>query len=229
MRIKAVSMLPEFCNRASRTVLAMILAASFTGCTVFPESSSASLYAIDLPISTGLYQCPVKFTLREVQLPGYLDRSEIVLIRSDTQIDVSAQHLWAAPISKEMTRVAAQGIAERLIGSQSYPYPVRLQERPEWVFTITVSRLSSQANSLSVDFKLKGQRLEKSIVASQPSEQTIQLSSSVSVSFGVAEPGGGSIASRAKASAKGLQSALEQAVTELSKGLAQELCLTNAR
>ena len=139
----------------SRTLKRLMLGAvlvAVQACTVFPDSPAARLYALDLPPAESIGACPIRFAVRDVRLPGYLDRPELVLGRDGSRTEVSAQHLWAAPLASESTRLLGQGIQERLQGSQLMPYPIRLAERPEWIVIPVLSRFQLSAGKLGLEF-----------------------------------------------------------------------------
>ncbi len=131
------------------TILCLVMA---QGCTIFPDSPAAKLYALELPAAERVGKCPIKFAVREVKLPGYLDRPEIVLRLDGSRTDISAQHLWAAPLAAETTRLIGRGIQESLEGSQLMPYPIRLSERPDWIVIPALNRYQILEGKLGLEF-----------------------------------------------------------------------------
>jgi uncharacterized lipoprotein YmbA len=146
----------------------LLFAALSAGCTVFPDSPAAKLYSLDLPPMSVLKTCPVKFAVREVTLPGYLNRPEVVLGGDSYQVRASALHLWAAPLGVELTRLTAQGLQEILGGSQAMPYPVRQFERPDWVLSIDLKRINLGSNTASMEISARGYRMSSSSKESSP-------------------------------------------------------------
>lgn len=55
--------------------------------------------------------------LRRVELPGYLDRSEIVRAGPGTRLEVLRGIRWGEPLGGMVTRVLAEDLAQRLPGS----------------------------------------------------------------------------------------------------------------
>ncbi len=155
----------------SKFSLILQLTASTLGlqaCTVFPDSPPAMLYALEVPAATSSTACALKFSLREVRLPGYMDRAEVVLSNQDNLVKVSAQQLWAAPLSKEMARLFAVGLSERLSGSRLLPYPLRQLEQPDHLLSLELVSFSSANDRVSVQYTLAAHELNQSSTAKLP-------------------------------------------------------------
>jgi uncharacterized lipoprotein YmbA len=143
-------------NLVFRPTLISILLFTFSlsACTVFPESAPAKIYTLELPTAKTKTKCAVRFALREVAIPGYLDRAELVLGRNSGALEVSSQHLWAAPLGREMTRLIGQGITERLQGSRQLPFPLRQLELPDALLQVTLTRFVTDNQILKLSFTL---------------------------------------------------------------------------
>lgn len=131
-------------------------------CTVFPESPPATLYALEVPQGATSTACALNFALRDVRLPGYMDRAEIVLSNEDNLVKVSAQQLWAAPLSKEMGRLFANGLSQRLSGSRLLPYPLRQLEQPDMLLSLELVSFSSANKQVNVQYTLAAHELNQS-------------------------------------------------------------------
>jgi uncharacterized lipoprotein YmbA len=139
-----------------------LLALTILGsCTVFPDSPPARLYALELPAFSPVVNCPSSFALREVKIPGYLDRAEVVLSNESYKVSSSAQHLWASPLPKELTRLTARALQELLGGSVALPYPVRQYEKPEWIISMEVSRVHLGKDSFRMEITTTGHQVLK--------------------------------------------------------------------
>jgi uncharacterized lipoprotein YmbA len=125
-----------------------------SSCTVFPDSPAAKLYALDLPRGLKVGDCSLRFSLRDVQIPGYLDRPEVLLNVVGSRIDVSPLHLWAAPLTKEATRLTGLGLQERMGKSAMMPYPVRQFEKPDWLLTVVIQRFVISADGSEMEAQL---------------------------------------------------------------------------
>ena len=58
-----------------------------------------------------------------VDLPGYLDRSQIVSRETPHRLEVQEFHQWAEPMESNMVRVLAENIAYQLPGKRVIQYP----------------------------------------------------------------------------------------------------------
>jgi uncharacterized lipoprotein YmbA len=194
-------------------------------CTVFPEALPAKLYALDVPTLQPTVNCPISFSLREVKVPGYLDRSELVLSQEGYKIRTSAQHLWAAPLSTELTRLTAKGLQELLGMSVVRPYPIRQLEKPDWIMSIEISRLVNAKGLFQMEITTSGQRFSKTetfgIGSSQGSLGKILTTSSMQIS---SEATGNSAAEQV---AEAISELLAQNLKKISIELGNTICRTS--
>jgi uncharacterized lipoprotein YmbA len=208
---------------SARRIAAFALVGAFAlllhSCTIFPETAPARLYAIELPASPVLAWCPIRFAVREIRVPGYLDRAEVLLAKTNSRIEISALHLWAAPTTKELSRLINQGLKERLGGSQSMPYPVRLSEKPEWMFSLEIDRLDLEDNELRLDISFAA------IAQNSPSEAS-RASYRANFSSKVQLPSDATTASaQASRFANGLGQAIDRALKDLTLISSSKICL----
>ncbi len=207
--------------KASKT-LPLLAALLVSACTVFPDSPPARLYSVDLGASRGVQSCSgLRFALREIRLPGYLDRHEVLLGLNGSLVEVSAQHLWASPLSRELTRLLAQGVQDRLKGASLMPYPVRQAERPDWILIPEITRISHGEKAYSLSLQLNVLRLDDNGMAAKGSRSAEPLSAQVQLPLGGENPDN---ATRAARSARLLGEATGAALDQLTPRLARQLC-----
>ena len=103
---------------------------------------------IGAPAST--QRCAANFSIRELKLAGYLDRSEIVTDRSESQVQASALHLWAAPLKDELRRTVGLAVSQRWENSRLVSYPWRFGETPAVALDISFDQLEPVAGRLQV-------------------------------------------------------------------------------
>ncbi|MDR2844466.1 MAG: PqiC family protein, partial [Puniceicoccales bacterium] len=53
-------------------------------------------------------------SVARIQLPAYLDRTELVFSPAENRLEVHDVHLWLEPLGKAVTRVFSQDLAQRL-------------------------------------------------------------------------------------------------------------------
>jgi uncharacterized lipoprotein YmbA len=117
-------------------------AATLSACSLIPASTPAQLYALGpLSVTSNAPVCRFSFALREVDLPGLLDRPEVTLAVNQAQVQASASHLWASPLKPELTRLFGQGLANSLQGAQLAPYPLRQGQLPQVLIVVQINEL----------------------------------------------------------------------------------------
>ena len=78
--------------------------------------------------------------LGPVELPRYLDRSELVSRPGPNQLQVADDDRWGEPLVEGFRRNLRQDLAEFLGTDRIVAYPFQASNRPELVLTIDVSR-----------------------------------------------------------------------------------------
>ena len=75
-----------------------------------------------------------------IQLPGYLDRQQLVSRVSNNRLDVAENDRWAEPLGDNLGRILAQNLSA-LLGTENvsvYPWPI--ERRPTYQAEIEVLR-----------------------------------------------------------------------------------------
>jgi uncharacterized lipoprotein YmbA len=209
--------------RLIRSSVALTGTLCLAACTVFPEAIPAKLYALDVPPMLTQGQCKVRFAVRPVRLPGFIDRAEVVLAGDNYQVKVSANHLWAAPLSNDITRIVAQGLHELWGASQLMPYPVRQAESPEWIITPEVRRLNITPNQMALELRLSAYRADFSQKESKPEAQALSVGP-WTVSNVQQLKATATSEMQATEIASGLSRALSDVVPKLSDEMAKAIC-----
>jgi uncharacterized lipoprotein YmbA len=200
-------------------LLSSVFFALLQGCTVFPDAAPAKVYSLELLPALKSVKCDVRFAVREVSLPGFLDRAEIVLGRNESALDISSQHLWAAPLGKEMTRVISQGLSERLLGSSLMPYPIRQLEMPDLLLQVNLVRHTISDQGLNLQFNINGTRVDSKAAAFA----NLPIHAIAPLNRVVSNPKS-SDPSRASQIASALSIALSRAIDEISATLETRVC-----
>lgn len=126
---------------------AMLLA----GCaSIFTESAPLRYHALVVPPAPGTSGCAVRFGLRPVGIPGYVDRNEVIVDRRGSELVLSPDDLWAAPLKGEITRALGEALAVRWTGSRYVAHPWRFGETPPWSLQVVFERLDPEAGVLAV-------------------------------------------------------------------------------
>ena len=207
---------PKFLIKLA-TVFGFLLVS--TACTVFPESPPAKLYVLELKPSRPIAACQLKFALRDVKLPGVLDRPEVLLGLDNGRAELSGQHLWAAPLSSELTRLVGQHMQEIFAEGQLMPYPIRARERPDWIVAVSIAKLSLSEGQLNL--VLHGSVLADSDQNKSQSPASFTVTRSHPLQALPSERNNSALAARFVGA---LASAVSDATQELSERIGSALC-----
>lgn len=148
MKIKSIG--ANALRKASIRLLLFALAATASGCNVFPEAGSATLHSLSAAPAGSPQRCAVSFSIRDLRLAGYLDRAEIITDRSGSQLQMSSLQLWAAPLKDELRRTIGRSVAERWSESRLVNHPWRFGETPDLAIDIAVEQLEPVAGNLAI-------------------------------------------------------------------------------
>lgn len=98
-----------------------------SGCTGSQSTHFYILTSPELTVDSQLNR--VKNTvkrvgIRRINLPGYLDRPQMVTRSFDNELTISSRHQWAEPLSESILRVITEQLSRRLptINVSSFPW-----------------------------------------------------------------------------------------------------------
>jgi hypothetical protein len=91
---------------------ALLAGLALAGCAS-PDPELYRLVAVPGPVRAG---APGLLELRRVGVPAYLDRSQIIRALADSRLQALGAR-WAEPFSDMVTRVLAEDLMQRLVGS----------------------------------------------------------------------------------------------------------------
>jgi len=139
----------------TRRILAIVAVwVWFSGCATFaPRADPSSFYVLgalpeaDLVAANNTAGVNANFTagLGTVELPGYLDRQQIVTRTSNNRLSYSETERWAVPLAESFSRVLGQNISHLLRPAQMIQFPWRSTDLPDYQVKIEV--IQFEANS----------------------------------------------------------------------------------
>jgi uncharacterized lipoprotein YmbA len=88
--------------------------------------------------------------LGPIELPGYLDRSQIVVRLSDNQVALSDADRWAEPLAANLQRTLEEDLIELLPGASFIHYPWYPAQAPDHAVAIAFRRFEADANGMVV-------------------------------------------------------------------------------
>jgi uncharacterized lipoprotein YmbA len=105
------------------------------------SSPDPGLYVLAVRPGSTLPSGPPVVLLRDVGLPNYLDRKEIVRSSEDYKIGVRSNDWWAEPLGGMLGRVLSLELAQRLPRSSVYRDTGSINLDPNAIVAVNVERL----------------------------------------------------------------------------------------
>ena len=100
--------------------------------------------------SAALAQVAVRVGIGPIELPGYLDRSQIVVRVSDNQIALSDADRWAEPLAANLQRTLEENLGTLLPGASFVTYPWYPSAAPDHAVAIDFRRFEPDATGTVV-------------------------------------------------------------------------------
>src|SRR3569833_1745572 len=117
----------------------LLLLLALAGC----RSPNPILFCLVVPPGPALPGGPKVVALREVSLAGYLGRQAIVRSSEDYRLSVSENDWWGEPLGGMLTRVLAEGLAQRLPRSSVVAADTAIRVVPDATVEICIQRLDA--------------------------------------------------------------------------------------
>lgn len=83
---------------------------------------------------------PVSVVVRDVRLPAYLDRQQIVTRGSEHRLQVADHDKWASDLRQDLMRVLAENLGRLLASDRVIAAPHRLRQPPDYRVDVEVLR-----------------------------------------------------------------------------------------
>jgi uncharacterized lipoprotein YmbA len=106
-------------------------------------SPDPSLYTLAVRPGPTFPRGPRIVQLRDIGLPGYLDRKEIVRSSEDYKLDVRANAWWGEPLGGLLNRVLVMELSQRLPNSKVYSEAGSISTDPNAVVGVDIQRLDA--------------------------------------------------------------------------------------
>ena len=133
-----------------RPLLPVVLGVlALMGCARTPP---AQYYLLEAPLAAttpGPRTGPV-VGLGPIELPGYLDRPQIVTRAGDNQLQLSGQHRWAEPFAESFSRTLAMQLAAALPEARVLSHPWKTGSPPPVRIALAVDRMDRGADGTLV-------------------------------------------------------------------------------
>ena len=129
------------------TLLALLLLLAACGTTVQPK------YYLLTPIAGNTadrVQKQLSISVGPVNLPKYLDRSQIVTRHDDSELDLADGHRWAEPLQGNFSAVLADNLRQRLQQARVIVFPARDITGVDYRVSVDVMRFDVDDNDEAV-------------------------------------------------------------------------------
>jgi uncharacterized lipoprotein YmbA len=127
----------------SRRRLACLALPALAGACSSPEPV---LYTIQMRQGPVLPRGPRVVQLRDIGLPGYLDRREIVRSAADYRLGVMSNDWWGESLASMLSRVIIIGLSQRLPGSRIYPEGGAISADSNAILGVNIQRMDLDAS-----------------------------------------------------------------------------------
>src|SRR5277367_5921595 len=109
-------------NKKLFLTFSLVLSILATGCS----SKNSEFYILNTAKLSNIqqhYACRNKIMLDHVEIPGYIDKPEIVTRTNRNQLIQAEFHRWGEPLSGNISQVLAQNLSSQLTRDWILTYP----------------------------------------------------------------------------------------------------------
>ena len=134
-----------------RLVVAVVTLALLWGCSSAPATRFYVLTPVaQTPlakpqVSADRAAAPVAVVIKDVRLPQYLDRSQIVTRSDGHRLQMSEFEQWGGNLREDMTRVLAVNLGQLLESDRVIAVPFTVRLTPDYRVELEVSRFEREA------------------------------------------------------------------------------------
>jgi len=130
--------------RVSPLWLVLLLGA----CASAPATRFYALAPVPVPAAVTKLQAPPTIVVREISLPRYLDRPQIVTRTGTHRLRFAEYAHWGGDLREDVTRVMAENLARRLSGSAVLPAPTFVAANPDLTVDVELLRFEATDDGL---------------------------------------------------------------------------------
>ncbi|TAJ83100.1 membrane integrity-associated transporter subunit PqiC [Reyranella sp.] len=127
-------------RRLGAFVVPVLAAPALVACGASPEPG---LYTLVVRPGSTLPRGPAIVQVRDIGLPGYLDRKEIVRSTEDFKLDVRANAWWGEPVGGMLGRILVLDLSQRLPNSKVYGEAGSITLDPNATVGVDIQRLDA--------------------------------------------------------------------------------------
>ena len=159
-------------------IAALMLSASLAaacGPVLAPQPDMTKFFTLSPVDKAGAAEpMPVSIGIGPINLPGYLDRTEVVTRDGPNEMKVSETHRWAEPLTTNFNRTLNEDLSRLLGPRQIIQYPWYATNEPDFQIEILVYRFETDSKGNAV--------LAGKWTIRDPRDQKILYSSNMNIS-----------------------------------------------
>lgn len=148
-----------FLTRTRGVLLATVLIPFLLACSIAPSSTPSNFYLLDAvasaPVET--QSATLRLGIGPVEMPGYLDRPQIVTRVSTKELTLAEFDRWAEPLDQMFSRSLILNLKALLGSEHLYPYPWPRDQQLDYRITVRVLAFENNSTgdaTLSVHWQL---------------------------------------------------------------------------
>ena len=128
------------------TKLSCLVLATLIGAVGCAKSIPSDFYILHATTSESLVGAErgVAVGVGPIEVPAYLNRSQIVTRATDYQLDLSESHQWAEPLKENISRVIAVNLSNMLESNRVFVVPRRQKVSLDFQVAIDIARFDGR-------------------------------------------------------------------------------------
>jgi uncharacterized lipoprotein YmbA len=129
-----------------RIATGLIVAASLAGC--LGSAPTTRLYMLEAVTEKPLAEIrtkPVTLVVREVRLPHYLDRPQIVTRDGNHRLQVAEFDHWGGDLREDLTRILVENLGRTLGSDRIFSAPLTVALMPDYRLDVEILRFEPEA------------------------------------------------------------------------------------
>ncbi len=124
--------------------IAALCVAAAAGCGTTPKAHFYTLSAVPVAVRSAAQSAAgYGVTVGPITVPEAVDRPQIVVRLSPSQVEISELHRWAAPLKSEIPRVIAEHLTRLLETARVWAYPGAAGLESDYRVLLDVERFDS--------------------------------------------------------------------------------------
>ncbi len=137
-----------------RTIAIAVLCVAAAGCGTTPKARFYTLSAVPAAALGAAPRAVAGYgvAVGPISVPEAVDRPQIVVRLSPSQVEISELHRWAAPLKSEIPRVIAEHLTRLLDSARVWAYPSAAGPETDYRVLLDIERFdSAPGDTVAID------------------------------------------------------------------------------